>query len=192
MIQPQLTNRIIAPVPACGDIYIQLGGHSLKICDPLWEKVPLGGKYILEIWAEIAKNAIVLANLLFVTGESYGLASTISRWSGVNTLLLALVASLQSCGRRLEIYCVIEIPRAISWNSACGRSRTFTHRVRERKGLRTCGFRHRMQQASRFRMISVTQFQIFPPSGTFSQSGSHIINYCVWQLSGHVNCSLTK
>ena len=148
--------------------------HSLQLTDPLWEKVQLGGKYIIEIWAEIAKNATVLANLVFVTGESYGLASTVSRWSGVNTLFLALVASLQSCGRRLEIYCVIEIPRAISRNSACGRSRTFTHIVRERKGLRTCGFRHRMQQALRFRMIFVTQFRIFPPSGTFSQSGSPI------------------
>ena len=115
---------------------------------------------------------MVLANLVFVTGESYGLASTVWRWSSVNTLLLALVASLQSCGRRLDIYCVIEIPRAISRNSARGRSRTFTHIVRERKGLRTCGIHHRMQQALRFRMISVTQF---PPSGTFSQSGSHII-----------------
>ena len=118
---------------------------------------------------------MVLANLVFVIGESYGLASTVSRRSGVNTLLLALVASLQSCGRRLEIHCVIEIPRAISLNSARGRSRTFTHIVRERKMLRTCGFRRRMQQALRFRMISVTQFRIFPPSGTFSQSGSHII-----------------
>ena len=26
----------------------------------LWEKVPLGGKYIIEIWAEIAKNTMVL------------------------------------------------------------------------------------------------------------------------------------
>ena len=66
----------------------------VHICDPLWEKVPLGGKCIIEIWAEIAKNAMVLANLLFVTGESYGLASTVSCWSGVNTLLVALVASL--------------------------------------------------------------------------------------------------
>ena len=52
-------------------------------CDPLWEKVPLGGKYIIEIWAEIAKNMMVLPNLVFVTGEGYGLASTVSRWSGV-------------------------------------------------------------------------------------------------------------
>ena len=111
----------------------------------------------MEIWAEIAKNTMVLPNLVFVTGEGYGLASTVLRWSGVNTLLPALVASLQSRGRRLEIYCVIEIPRAISRNSARERSHTFTHIVRERKGLRTCGFRHRMQQALHFRMMSVTQ-----------------------------------
>ena len=117
---------------------------ALRICDPLWEKVPLGGKYIIEIWAEIAKNAMVLANLVFVTGENYGLTSTVWRWSCVNTLHLALVASLQSCGRRLDIHCVIEIPCAISRNSARGMSRTFTHIVRERKGLRTYGFRHRM------------------------------------------------
>ena len=78
---------------------------------------------------------MVLANLVFIKGERYGLASTISCWSGVNTLLLALVASLQSCGRRLEIYYVIEIPRAISQNSARGRSCTFMHIVRELKGL---------------------------------------------------------
>ena len=74
---------------------------------------------------------MVLANLLFVTGESYGLASTISRWSSVDTLLLALVASIQSCGHRLYMYCIIEIPRAISGNN--GRLHTFTHRVQEQK-----------------------------------------------------------
>ena len=116
----------------------------LAICDPLWEKVPLGGKYIIEIWAEIAKNAMVLANLVYITGESNGLASTVWHWSCINMLLLALVASLQSCGRRLDIHCVIEIPHAISRNSACGRSCTFTHIVSEQKGLRTCGFRHRI------------------------------------------------
>ena len=101
---------------------------------------------------------MVLPNVVFVTGEGYDLASTVSRWSGVNTLLPALVVSLQSRGHRLEIYCVIEIPRAISQNSTRGRLRTFMHIVREWKGLQTCGFRHRMQQVLRFRMISVTQF----------------------------------
>ena len=37
------------------------------------------GKYIIGICTEIAKNTMVLANLLFVTGESYGLVSTVSR-----------------------------------------------------------------------------------------------------------------
>ena len=47
---------------------------------------------------EIVKNAVLLANLLFVTGESYGLGSTFSRWSGVDSPLLALAMSLRSCG----------------------------------------------------------------------------------------------
>ena len=131
-------------------------------------------KYNLWIRAEIAKIAIVLANLLCIAGENYGLASTFLRWSGVDLPLLALVASLRSCGRRLGIYCVIEIPRTISRNNARARSRTLMCIVRERKWLRTCGFRYHTQQALRFRTISVTQFQIFSTSGPFSQSGSHI------------------
>ena len=84
---------------------------------------------------EIVKYAVLLANLLFVTGASYGLASTFSRWSGVDPPLLALAGSLRSCGRCRGVYCVIEIPRVISRNNARGRTRAFTRIVLERKGL---------------------------------------------------------
>ena len=66
---------------------------------------------------EIGKN---LVKLFFVTDENYDVASAFSRWSGVNLLLLALTASLQSCGHCLRIYCTIEIPRTISQNYAHG------------------------------------------------------------------------
>ena len=105
------------------------------ICDPLREKGPFDVNNNFEMHVEKVKNAVLLANLLFVTGESYGLSSTFSRWSGVDSPLLALAASLCSCGRCRGVYCVIEIPRAISRDNAHGRSRTFTRIVLERKGL---------------------------------------------------------
>ena len=133
--------------------------------------------------AHIAKNSTLLVILLFVTGENHAFASTFSRWSGVDFPLLALAASLPSCGRRLRLYYVIEIPRAISRNNARVRLRTFRRIVLERKGLRTCGFRQRLQQAYRFRMICVTQFRIFARKYPFSQSGSHIWVFVIIILS---------
>ena len=67
---------------------------------------------------------MILVKLLCVTNEIHGFASSFSRWSDFDPQLLALVASLQSCGRRLRIYCVIEIIRTISRNNTCGWSRT--------------------------------------------------------------------
>ena len=64
----------------------------------------------------------------FITSENYGVASAFSRWSEVDSLLLALAASIRSCGRRLRMYCVIEIPHAISRNNARGSTYTFTGR----------------------------------------------------------------
>ena len=142
-----------------------------NICDPLWEKVRFGRNYTVLLRAKIGKNLTALTKLLFVTGENYGVASAFSRWSGVDSPLLALAASLRSCGRRHRIYCVIEIPRAIY---AHGSTHTFTRIIRRRKGLRTCGFQHLMQQALHFQKICVTQFRIFRPKCTFSQSGSHM------------------
>ena len=88
--------------------------HS-KICDPLWEKGYFRANIKFSPQAHIAKNSTLLVILLFVTGENHAFASIFSRWSGVDLPLLALAASLPSCGRRLRLYCVIEIPRAISF-----------------------------------------------------------------------------
>ena len=157
---------------SCGEL--TAGMNLLGICDPLWEKVHFRAIIEFLLRAEIRKNSTVLAKLLFVTSENYGVASAFSRWSGVDSPLLALAASFRSCGRRLRMYCVIEIPRAIFRNNARGSTYTFTRIVRGGKGLRTCGFRHRIQRALRFRTICVTQFRIFARKCTFSQSGSHM------------------
>ena len=62
----------------------------LGICDPLWEKVRFGRDNTVLLRSKIGKNLTVLTKLLFVTGENYGVASAFSRWSGVDSLLLAL------------------------------------------------------------------------------------------------------
>ena len=66
------------------------------ICDPLWEKVHFRAIIEFLLRAEIRKNSTVLAKLLFVTSENYGVASAFSRWSGVDSPLLALVYSVVS------------------------------------------------------------------------------------------------
>ena len=43
--------------------------YSINICHPPWEKVPLGGKYIMEI----AKDAMVLENVVFVQVKAMAL-----------------------------------------------------------------------------------------------------------------------
>ena len=155
-----------------------------NICDPLWEKVRFGRNYTFLLRAKIGKNLTVLTKLLFVTGENYSVVSAFWRWSGVDSPLLALVASRRSCGRRHRVYCVIEIPCAISQNNAHGSTHTFTCIIWRRKGLRTCGFQHRMQRALRFQKICVTQFRIFRPKCTFSQSGSHIVPKILYNCLG--------
>ena len=55
---------------------------------------------------------------LFVTGENYAFVSTFLRCSSIYLPLLVPAAPLPSCGYRLCLYCVIEIPRAIFRNNA--------------------------------------------------------------------------
>ena len=43
--------------------------------------------------------SMVLANIVYDTGENYNLASTFSRWNEVDLLLIAPAASPRSCGR---------------------------------------------------------------------------------------------
>ena len=119
---------------------VRIGIHTRTgmcgiICDPLWEKVHFRAIIEFLLRAEIRKNSTVLAKLLFVTSENYGVASAFSRWSGVDSPLLALAASFRSCGRRLRMYCVIEIPHVISRNNARRSTYTFTRIVRGGKGL---------------------------------------------------------
>ena len=49
------------------------------------------------------------------------------------------------------------------------------------------GLRHRIADAARFRVVPITQFRIFWPSGTFSLSGSHMIK-CVLVLCTARKC----
>ena len=117
-------------------------GNLNIICDPLWEKGYFRANIKFSPQAHIAKNSTLLVI------ENHAFVSTFSRWSGVDLPLLALAVSLPSCGHRLRLYCVIEIPRAISRNNACVRVRTFRRIVLERKGLQTCGFRQRIKNVT--------------------------------------------
>ena len=130
----------------------------IYICDPLWEKVQFGANIDFPICAYIPKNSMVLANIVYDTGENYNLVSTFSRWNEVDLPLVAPAASPRSCGRCLRVYCVIKFPHAISRNNAHGRARALLRTALERKQLRRCGFLRCMQRALRFRTIRVTQF----------------------------------
>lgn len=88
-------------------------------CDPLWKKGYFGANIKFSPHVHIAKTSMLLVFVLFVTGENYPSL----HWSGVDFLLLALVASLQSYGRRLCLHCIIEIPHTISQNDVCIRVR---------------------------------------------------------------------
>ena len=65
------------------------------ICDPLWEKVPLGANYNFEIRVKIAESGPLVVYCVYYTVENYSLFPTFSCKSGGCPPFLALTASPQ-------------------------------------------------------------------------------------------------
>ena len=103
-------------------------------CDPLWEKVSLRAKCNCELRVEIVKMWCV-GKPTFCYGLKLWPCVYIPLCVGVDSSLPALAASsLRNCGASVP-------PRLLQNNARKGRVRLRIIIVRERKGLRTCGFR---------------------------------------------------